>query len=313
MPLQKNPTVRQRLRSVIERESAAACSTGYCPFLDLRVHGRITILGDLHGKLGALESILAERAVEAGLARGDHWLLSLGDLVDRGPTESSVDSEWNVGAERLLDRVAALKARHPELVHAILGNHEQQHLVDIARRGLEPGQVSIWANEGRLRLTQGRIAFLKQMPVALRVETAGTAMVLVHGGPPQTAFDLASASLDSAAGSARESRWHDLMWSNPSWTLGPQGMGYLYTEPHVRRFLEANRCQVLVRGHRDEDRLHRLAGGHLFFSVHSAKGPRALDEPRFGHSYVAWDPPAPPYLVRVTCEPTCPLPRPSHR
>ena len=266
----------------------------------VRVDGRLTVVGDLHGKLGALEAVLAERDVEAGLAAGTHTLVSVGDLVDRGPRERRLDRDVHVGVEALVDRVAALARRHPDRVHVVAGNHEIMHLRDIRTRRLGPGAVSRWASQGELTLTPERLAFLTALPVALALDVAGTPAIVVHAGVPERAhaLDTLVTVTDVVAAHEASRPLRELLWTNPSWSRGSSGLGFAYTRLHLQAFLEANGARVLVRGHSNEPELRELPGGLLYACVHTAQGPEDRDDPRDGYVYLAWDAPAGPQLVR---------------
>ncbi len=68
-------------------------------------------IGDVHGNLPALESLLEK--VEPDLRPDDH-LVFLGDLIDRGPD-----------ARGCVERIVALAASSEATVLTVLGNHEQ--------------------------------------------------------------------------------------------------------------------------------------------------------------------------------------------
>ena len=270
----------------------------YRPFEDLQARGRVTVLGDLHGKLRALEAILAERGVEEELAAGRHHVVSVGDVVDRGPRSESPEGEFFPGAEAVLDRFAQLKSRYPDRVWMTMGNHEQQHLQDIVDRKLAPGGISQWGSQGRIRLTPLRLDFLRSLPLAIRLQVGDVAALVVHGGPSRTPLVLAEARADGPLELLARNAWRDVLWGYPAWSMSGQGSWYSFTRPHVERFLAENNASVLIRGHRDEDQVLGLGAGCTFVSVHSAKGPKGMDVETDGYAYLAWDPPGPPRLVR---------------
>ncbi|MBI4872126.1 MAG: serine/threonine protein phosphatase [Candidatus Riflebacteria bacterium] len=264
----------------------------------LRAAPRTTILGDVHGKPRVLEAVLAERQVEAGLAAGEHLLISLGDLLDRGVRTVEDGATVFTGAEAVMDRMGGLSRRYPGRVAVLLGNHEQQHLRDIGKRRLGPGGVSGWDSQGTLRLTADRLDFLRTRPIAGVVASAGARAIVVHGGPARCDCDLEALSALGSARALDTQAGMDLLWGNPSWSPRGAGPWPCFTRLDLRRFLSQNGATVLIRGHRDEDEAFEFGEGLSFISVHTAKGPRERDEPADGYAYVAWDPPAPPRLVR---------------
>lgn len=269
--------------------------------LDFPVARRLTIIGDIHGKASALESILRERSVEAELAAGTHTLIFVGDIVDRGPTEERDGERVHTGVERLLDRAIDLRRRFPKQVVSIAGNHEIMHAQDIQQRGLVAGQVSAWGKQGRLTLTSERIEFLQRLPVALRIQVGGTRAIVVHGGVPERAMSLHDLPRDASclADLHADRTVRNLLWTNPSWSLGGGGsFSFSYTRLHVAAFLQANEAQVLIRGHRNEPEVRELPGGLRFICVHTAQGDEARDVAADGYVYLTWDSPAAPALIR---------------
>ncbi|WP_409423013.1 metallophosphoesterase [Pseudaeromonas sp. ZJS20] len=134
--------------------------------------GRAFVVGDLHGCLPALRRAL--HRVDFTPDRGD-LLLSVGDLVDRGPNS-----------------LACLQLLTCPWFHAVMGNHERM-LLD-ALRGYDPAAMALWQYNGgtwwrALSAAQRRnlLAWLPRiaaLPLALECRLADGARVgLVHGDP----------------------------------------------------------------------------------------------------------------------------------
>lgn len=99
---------------------------------------RVVAVGDLHGGIEDLETILKETGLtdDAGeWIGGDACLVQLGDMVDRGPSSRAV-----------LDRLMALATARPEQVFVLLGNHEVMTLVGDLR-DTHPGEFAAFAAE----------------------------------------------------------------------------------------------------------------------------------------------------------------------
>lgn len=272
----------------------------YRAVVEITLRGRATLFGDVHGKLSALERVLAEREVERDFDEGDHDLIFLGDLVDRGPSEDRDGRKVYTGVEAVMERVLALRRRRPDRVHCVAGNHELMHVRDIARRGLGPGDVSQWGGQGNLTLTAERIEFLTTMPLMLIVNGGPERAIVVHGGPPDNA---------AALGAMRDApdmlRAHDcgragkqMLWSNPSWSHDSHHIDYAFTPAIVGDFLDALAADYLIRGHRDETEERVMPGARKYYCVHTAQGHRFTDDPAAGSTHVEWDPPRPPKLIR---------------
>ncbi|MBM3268581.1 MAG: metallophosphoesterase [Candidatus Sericytochromatia bacterium] len=117
--------------------------------------GRILIIGDVHGCLDELESLIALL-----LPRSGDRLYFLGDLVDRGP--------YSVAVVR---RVRDLLAAFPGSI-AIAGNHEEKALRH-RDKGRPPPD---WAGA----MADGDWEFLEGLPLMAALPEIGA--VLVHGG-----------------------------------------------------------------------------------------------------------------------------------
>lgn len=90
---------------------------------------RVYAIGDIHGRLDLLESLLAKLDADDE-ARGpsETSLIFLGDLIDRGPDSAQV-----------IDRLIDVKARHPR-TRLLLGNHEELFLMSL-RGGSASGGI----------------------------------------------------------------------------------------------------------------------------------------------------------------------------
>lgn len=158
----------------------------------------IWAIGDVHGCLTALETLLAALQLHP-----DDQLVFLGDLVDRGPD-----------TRRVIERI--LQLRSERTVHVIKGNHEEMLLI---ARDL-PGYAQAWYKFGGKEAIEsygwiqglvpgwtdaipaGHWSFLKNDLVDA-VEEAGH--IMVHGGlDPEV--PLANQHWD-------EMRWK--RWDNP--------------------------------------------------------------------------------------------------
>lgn len=87
---------------------------------DIKTDSEILVFGDVHGAYDELVSLLSESGVideNLNWTGEDKHLVSLGDLIDRGPRSRDV-----------LDLLIRLQTQAPESggeVHVLLGNHEQ--------------------------------------------------------------------------------------------------------------------------------------------------------------------------------------------
>ena len=135
--------------------------------------GRDLVIGDLHGMFRPLAASLAEWGFRPEADR----LISVGDLVDRGP-DSPLAEHW---------------IRSCGWFHAVRGNHDQM-LLD-ALQGpahLRPGVMDLWLDGngggwwlgvgGKLR--QALPAALAGLPFALEIDCAAGRVGIVHADVP---------------------------------------------------------------------------------------------------------------------------------
>ena len=158
----------------------ASAGTNLSPHLERNRKGRDLVVGDVHAHFATLRRALAELEV------GEHdRVMSLGDLVDRGP-DSWAAKDWIAGSDP--------SARF-DLV--LRGNHEQMMLaalVEGPRRRLgrwDNDAWSLWMMNGgdwwratsRDQSATVWIDALSALPFCARVETMAGPVGLVHASP----------------------------------------------------------------------------------------------------------------------------------
>jgi diadenosine tetraphosphatase ApaH/serine/threonine PP2A family protein phosphatase len=119
---------------------------------------RTIIIGDVHGCLEEFDELVLLLDVRAG-----DVVISLGDLVDKGPCSLGV-----------LRRYRELATASPEIWKVISGNHEEK-----AVRLHELGKTSKWDEEWLKEATAKDWAFMADMPLLLRPLEG---VLCVHGG-----------------------------------------------------------------------------------------------------------------------------------
>ena len=128
--------------------------------------GRDLIVGDVHGEFRKLDALLA--AVDFNPDRDR--LLSVGDLVDRGP-----------------DSLQALQWLAKPWFHAVMGNHELLAIMafmDDAQRPLHMVNGGEWfADLSRDKQRECVQAFAR-LPLAIELQTEGGVVGVVHGDVP---------------------------------------------------------------------------------------------------------------------------------
>lgn len=206
--------------------------------LDVNAHGNDWVVGDLHGCFGHLAL-----AIEAlGIRPGRDRLISVGDLVDRGP-QSHEAIEW-------LD--------DGRLTTAVLGNHEQLMSLALTVRALE----RMWKDNGggwwftRSRTADERArwkATLDGLPITLTVRTPHGEVGVIHAQPvaPTWADTIRSCARDDGEGHRLRDRalWSRLRYGKVQEWLGETREDYHGSCRDVRAVLTGHSAHSHVRVH----------------------------------------------------------------
>lgn len=140
--------------------------------LPRNVHGRDFVIGDVHGAY----DLVIKGMKDVGFDRKHDRLISVGDLIDRGP-----------------ESARCLKFLRQSFTFSIKGNHEQ-NLLEIYKNG-DPGPelLGVFARMFSMQwwLTtaeddrQAILAELAKLPVAIEIETLRGTVGMVHGDVPK--------------------------------------------------------------------------------------------------------------------------------
>jgi hypothetical protein len=158
--------------------------------ITLPAEGALLVSTDLHGNLEDFTRLQA--LFEGLLAKGEaHWAI-LGDTV-HGPsfearTKNPALYGYDDASYAIVAALAALKERHPDRVHYVLGNHDYGHLGGPRTSKFYPDEV------GRLEatLTPAERAALKRFFAgALLAVVAPCGALLAHGSPDDALSELA--------------------------------------------------------------------------------------------------------------------------
>eukprot|EP00755_Sulcionema_specki_P030371 Sspe_Gene.94215::Locus_66648_Transcript_1_1_Confidence_1.000_Length_833::g.94215::m.94215/K15423/PPP4C; serine/threonine-protein phosphatase 4 catalytic subunit len=194
------------------------------------VYAPVTIVGDIHGQFYDLKELL-----RVGGDVPDTNYLFMGDFVDRG--------FYSVETFLLL---LALKARYPDRVQLIRGNHESRQITQVYGFYDEClrkyGSVNVW------RYCTDVFDYLA---LSALVEEK---VLTVHGGlsPSINTLDQIR-TLDRKQEVPHDGPMCDLLWSDPEdidgWGLSPRGAGYLFGGDVVQQFNTTNKLDLISRSH----------------------------------------------------------------
>ncbi len=201
--------------------------------------GEAVVVGDLHGDLESLVTILKSSGFTEKMARSkDATLVFLGDYGDRGAYSAEV-----------YYTVLKLKLAFPEQVILLRGNHEGPEDLMASPHDL-PMQFQFrfqkdWTNA--YAKTQELWGCLHN---AVLVEER---YLMVHGGLSpkiQSTQDLAQAHMTHPQNEYLE----DLLWSDPDDNVedvypSPRGAGNLFGRTVTKKVLARLNAKILIRGH----------------------------------------------------------------
>ena len=162
--------------------------------LPRNTEGRDWVVGDLHGCFSQLGRLLKIIAFNPACDR----LLSVGDMVDRGP-ESRMAVAWLT----------------QPWFHAVRGNHEQMAL-DAMRNPLEDLERHLrngghWLTELSHAERDACLAAFAGLPLALEIDVEGGKMGVVHADCPDNDWSSLRARLE--ADNPRDQDYDALLWS----------------------------------------------------------------------------------------------------
>ncbi|KAJ9114620.1 hypothetical protein QFC22_005493 [Naganishia vaughanmartiniae] len=165
------------------------------------VEAPVTVCGDIHGQFWDVHELLRQ----GGMVPGTKYIF-MGDFVDRG--------YYSLETFSLL---MALKARHPDRVTLLRGNHESRQITQVY--GFYDGSV-----------------------------------LCVHGGLSPDIRTLDQVRVIARAQEVpHEGAFCDLMWSDPddidTWSVSPRGAGWLFGAKVTQEFNHINGLSLIARAH----------------------------------------------------------------
>jgi protein phosphatase len=195
--------------------------------------GKLIVVGDLHGDLESLYSIIKK----SNFGEKD-FLLFLGDYGDRG--ENSPEVYYSV---------LSLKIKSPERVFLLRGNHEAPQYVDFSPHDLPFRLVEKYGKDGEKVYQQLYDLFEKLYIGAILPEK----YIFLHGGIPVKIPSLEE--IEKAKENYPEkSEIIEILWNDPEEIEGFEpnyirGIGYLFGKDITKKFLEKLKVKTLVRSH----------------------------------------------------------------
>ncbi len=224
--------------------------------------GEAVVVGDLHGDLESLATILRSSGFTQRMAKSkEAVMVFLGDYGDRG-----------VHSAEVYYALLRLKLAFPEQVILLRGNHE--------------GPADLMATPHDLPLqfqhrfkAKGELAYSKTRELWAYLYTAVLVegrCLMVHGGLPSTLSsvdDLACAHETHP----KQEFLEELLWSDPDDTIkdvatSPRGAGKLFGKNVTENVLAKLNVKVLIRGHEPCSEGFRLNHEGKVLTLFSRKG-----------------------------------------
>jgi diadenosine tetraphosphatase ApaH/serine/threonine PP2A family protein phosphatase len=224
--------------------------------------GEALVIGDLHGDLDSLISILQTSGFTQKLAsRKDATLIFLGDYGDRGLYSAEV-----------YYTILKLKLAFPEQLVLLRGNHEGPEDLTASPHDL-PLQFQVRFKENGLAAYSKVRQLFPYFYNAVLVEER---CLMVHGGLSpniNNIQDLARAHLTHPEQDFLE----DLLWSDPNDMVktvlnSPRGAGKLFGKSVTETVLNKLCVKVLIRGHEQCEEGFKLNHHGKVLTLFSRKG-----------------------------------------
>jgi serine/threonine-protein phosphatase 6 catalytic subunit len=188
------------------------------------------VCGDIHGQFYDLMELFRT----GGEIPGTNYVF-MGDFVDRG--HNSVES---------FELLMCLKARYPESITLLRGNHESRQITQVY--GFYEECIRKYGNANPWKYC---VEVFDYLNLAAIIDGS---ILCVHGGlsPDIRTLDQIR-TFDRQVEIPHEGPFCDLMWSDPeeieTWAMSPRGAGFLFGYKVTSEFNHINGLELICRAH----------------------------------------------------------------
>lgn len=194
------------------------------------VSSPVTVCGDIHGQFYDLEELF-----RTGGQVPDTNYIFLGDFVDRG--YFSLET---------LTRLLTLKAKYPDRITLLRGNHESRQITQVY--GFYDECQNKYGNANAWRYC---CRVFDHLTVAALIDEQ---VLCVHGGLSPDISTLDHIRLiDRNQEIPHKGAFCDLVWSDPeevdNWATSPRGAGWLFGAAVTNDFMHRNNLKLICRAH----------------------------------------------------------------